>query len=286
MERSSSLIVHTLKYADPAWAPRADDSSASAITLPDHHCWISKQRETVNASSRQSENAIAHASSKPPAGKLAAACAITAAHARREGRIPARNDTRLHAHANPFCTRTVKTDHYFIITGASGAGKSTLLAELEFLGYSVVPEAGRAVLREQIACGSGALPWVDTAAYIAAVIERCIDDYESAAALAPPVFFDRGVPEIPIPARGTSSYERYRHALEYCRYNPHVFVTEPWQEIYINDQERLQDYETSLQWYRQSIAAYARAGYELHPVPKGTVRERTEFLLSQLTVTG
>lgn len=186
----------------------------------------------------------------------------------------------------PACTRTVTTPPYFIVTGASGAGKSTLLAELEFLGYSVVPEAGRAVLREQLARGSDALPWVDAAAFIAIVIDRCINDYAAAAVLTPPVFFDRGIPEIPIPAHGTAAHERYRHALAHCKYDLHVFVTEPWQEIYINDQERLQDYLTSLQWYERNIAAYAHAGYTLRPVPKGTVRERTEFVLSHATATG
>jgi predicted ATPase len=45
------------------------------------------------------------------------------------------------------------TSQLFVITGSSGGGKSTLLEELARRGYSVVPEAGRQLVREQQSIG-------------------------------------------------------------------------------------------------------------------------------------
>ncbi|QUN31704.1 ATP-binding protein (plasmid) [Cupriavidus sp. KK10] len=56
--------------------------------------------------------------------------------------------------------------NFYVITGASGAGKSTLLAALGDLGYSAVPEAARAVVREQLECNGRILPSVDRAAFM------------------------------------------------------------------------------------------------------------------------
>ena len=45
------------------------------------------------------------------------------------------------------------TSQLFVITGSSGGGKSALLEELARRGYSVVPEAGRQLVREQQSIG-------------------------------------------------------------------------------------------------------------------------------------
>lgn len=172
-------------------------------------------------------------------------------------------------------------EQYFIITGASGAGKSTLLEELRFLGYSVVAEAGRAVIRERIERGERVLPWIDDAAFIAEVLARSVRDHDAASLLKAPVFFDRAVPEARL--HGVEMTPQYIEALERCRYNSRVFVTRPWAEIFVNDSERMHDYDTTLLLYEQSIAAYVEAGYELCYIPKGTVRERVEFMLAYAT---
>lgn len=52
-------------------------------------------------------------------------------------------------------------ERFYVITGASGAGKSTLLAALGELGYSTVPEAALAIVREQQECNGSVLPWVN-----------------------------------------------------------------------------------------------------------------------------
>lgn len=128
---------------------------------------------------------------------------------------------------------TMSNQHFYVITGASGAGKSTLIAALSELGYSTVPEAGLAVLREHRDLGVGALPSSDRAAFMEAVLARSLKDYVSANVLGPPVFFDRGIPEwLRFAGCGETQCETVaaRH-----RYANTVFVAEPWPEIYVQD---------------------------------------------------
>src|SRR5690606_15807618 len=90
---------------------------------------------------------------------------------------------------------TMSSQHFYVITGASGSGKSTLIAALDDLGYSTVPEAALAIMREQLECNGKALPETDRKAFMEAVLSRSIQDYEAAQSLRAPVFFDRGIPE-------------------------------------------------------------------------------------------
>ena len=54
---------------------------------------------------------------------------------------------------------------FHVITGGSGSGKTTLIDMLASLGFHHMPEAGRAIIRDQVAIGGIALPWADRAAY-------------------------------------------------------------------------------------------------------------------------
>jgi len=178
---------------------------------------------------------------------------------------------------------TAITGRFFIIAGASGSGKSTLLAELARLGHATVAEAGRAVVKEQVALGGRALPWADHVAFMEEVLARNIQGHGSALSLPLPVFFDRGVPEVLCWARrlGVGVQAHHRAAVERCRYNMKVFVTEPWPEIYVTDSERRESYERSLEEYAPTLAAYAEAGYELCVIPKASPEERVRFVLAR-----
>jgi predicted ATPase len=46
-----------------------------------------------------------------------------------------------------------------IISGCSGGGKSTLLSELTSIGYSVIPEIGREIVKEQVRTNGIITPW-------------------------------------------------------------------------------------------------------------------------------
>ena len=181
-------------------------------------------------------------------------------------------------------TPAVITERFFIITGASGSGKSTLLAELGKLGFATVAEVGRAIVQEQVALGGNAVPWADHPAFMEEVLARNVRDHRSALSMQPPVFFDRGVPEVLCWARllGVGVQARHRAAVDRCRYNKQVFVTEPWPEIYATDSERRESFERSLPWYEPTLAAYVEAGYELCIVPKARLEDRAGFVLARI----
>lgn len=175
-------------------------------------------------------------------------------------------------------------ENFVVITGASGAGKSTLLTALNARGHSTVEEAALAVLREQQQRDGGILPGVDRAAFLEEVLARNIQNHRSALGLPKPVFLDRGIPECLAWLRlaGVDLAPRHLDAPARYRYAPTVFVAEPWPEVYVQTDDRLASFERASRSFEPTVAAYAEAGYTLCVIPKVTVEERVEFMLSRV----
>ncbi|MFP3747797.1 AAA family ATPase, partial [Achromobacter sp. SIMBA_011] len=75
-------------------------------------------------------------------------------------------------------------------------GKSTLLDALERTGFARSHEAGRGVIRDQMAIDGPALPWRDRAAFAEQMLNWEMRSYRLAHDARGPVFFDRGVPDV------------------------------------------------------------------------------------------
>src|ERR1700733_13787319 len=90
----------------------------------------------------------------------------------------------------------IDCDRLFVITGGPGSGKSTLVSALAEHGICTVPEAGRAIIRDQVAIGGEALPWSDRRAFAELMLSWEIRSYRVALSLSGPVMFDRGVPDV------------------------------------------------------------------------------------------
>ena len=56
---------------------------------------------------------------------------------------------------------SVDPDRFVVITGGPGAGKTTLIDRLAAAGFGAKPEAGRAIIQDQLAISGPALPWLD-----------------------------------------------------------------------------------------------------------------------------
>lgn len=175
---------------------------------------------------------------------------------------------------------TLDNHRFYVITGASGGGKSTLVAALNELGYSTIPEAALAIMREQLECNGRILPSVDRTAFLKAVLARSIQDYEAAQLLKGPVFFDRGIPEwlrlLGSSAKPNAIADTRR------RYASTVFVAEPWPEIYVCDHYRKHGFERAAKSYKPTISAYIEAGYRTCALPKVSVEKRVEFILAEV----
>ena len=172
----------------------------------------------------------------------------------------------------------IEKPNFFLFTGGPGVGKTTLLRHLEALGERVVEETHRAVIAEQAAAGSRAVPWDDYAACCALCVRRDIAKFDAVAHETTRVFFDRGIldgfdPRWEAPAD-------LLQAARTRRYNARAFVFPPWREIYETDAERRQDWAEAEATFGRILTGLDRFGYEPVVVPQAPVAERAAFVLA------
>ncbi len=168
----------------------------------------------------------------------------------------------------------------YVISGGPGAGKTTLLAALRRAGCAVVPEASRALIQEQVALGSGLVPWLDLGGFAELARARMVAQHAAASPHAGPVFFDRGLPDLlaylevagqPVPAATRAAVAAHRYQ------NP-VFLAPPWPGIYVNDAERWQTFAEAEALYHALRRTYQALGYRVLDLPKTSVTERVAFV--------
>lgn len=173
---------------------------------------------------------------------------------------------------------------FFVITGGPGSGKSTLIAALAQTGLATLPEADRAIIRDQQAIGGPALPWADRAAFAELMLGWELRSHAEAQAHAGPVVFDRGVPDVigylslcglPVPPH------MHRAAALY-RYNPTIFLAPFWAEIYATDAQRHQSAVEAEATAAAMVTAYEAAGYRVLPLPRAPVAERVTFVRAEM----
>jgi predicted ATPase len=168
---------------------------------------------------------------------------------------------------------------FFVVTGGPGSGKSTLLDALERTGFARSHEAGRGVVRDQMA-----LPWRDRAAFAEQMLNWEMRSYRLAHDTRGPVFFDRGVPDVigylrltglAVPAHAEAAARRFR-------YHRRVFIAPPWPEIYAQDAERRQDFAEAVRTYDAMVDCYTAYGYRLIELPRVSVKARVRFVMDAL----
>jgi predicted ATPase len=178
----------------------------------------------------------------------------------------------------------VNFDRLFVMTGGPGSGKSTLIDALAHRGICTMPEAGRAIIRDQVEIGGKALPWSDKQAFAELMLSWEMRSYREALRLSGPVIFDRGVPDVtgylrlsdlPVP----SHVDR---AAEVFRYHRRVFVAPPWPEIFTQDGERKQSFGEAQATCAEMIETYSALGYEMISLPLASVEERVRFVLAAI----
>ncbi|WP_315923791.1 AAA family ATPase [Mesorhizobium sp. SP-1A] len=179
---------------------------------------------------------------------------------------------------------TAATDRYFVLSGGPGSGKTTLIETLQAAGFATMPEAGRAIIRDQMAVGGPALPWNDPALFAELMLAWELRSHQEAASRGGPVFFDRGVPDVagylkltglPVPSHVEAAARRFR-------YNRKVFMLPPWPQIFRQDDERRQDFDEAARTHAAMAETYAGLGYDLVEVPRASVAERMRFVVSQV----
>ena len=175
-------------------------------------------------------------------------------------------------------------DHLFVITGGPGSGKSSLIAALTEAGFRTVPEAGRAIIQDQVASGGDALPWGDRAAFAERMLAWELRSHRAACALPGPVLFDRGVPDVLgyLMLCGLPAPDPVRRAAETHRYNRRVFLAPHWPAIFTQDAERKQNTAEAEATCAMMARTYTELGYEVMPLPLASIEERVAFVMENL----
>jgi len=183
---------------------------------------------------------------------------------------------------------------FHIVTGGPGSGKTSLIEALAARGVATVPEAGRAVIRAEVAAGGDALPWGDRVAFAEkmarfdlAALERA--EAEAAATQAAgkspaPIMFDRGLPDVVgyLTLCGLAVPDWISRAAAEPRYARRVFIAPFWPEIYATDTERRQSPDEARQTTEVMVETYTRLGYELVELPRAPIAARAAFVLDAL----
>ncbi|MEZ8630261.1 AAA family ATPase [Vibrio lentus] len=175
-------------------------------------------------------------------------------------------------------------NNLIVFTGGPGSGKTSVIDALKSLGYRCAPEVGRKVIQLQVEQQGSALPWLDKVAFRDEMVREELANYQAFESNEQPVFFDRSI----VDSYGYSLLETLpipQSLLNRCNeleYNSKVFIFPPWDSIFINDQERKQDFDEAIATYEKMVAAYTQFGYQLVEVPKLSVEERVEFILASI----
>jgi predicted ATPase len=168
-----------------------------------------------------------------------------------------------------------------VITGGPGAGKTALLNELSRLGFATVDDTPRAIIRSRRARGLSPRP--PPLEFAEEVLRREIEQYDrhGSGALT---FFDRGVIDALLMVSHAAP-ERGADVAKIAADHPYhrvAFFLPPWEEIYVNDEERDHTFDHAIRVYESLATWYGQCGYQVAAVPKLSVAERCDYVLSAL----
>jgi len=175
----------------------------------------------------------------------------------------------------------------FVVTGGPGSGKSSLIETLSRRGLQSMPEAGRAIIQDQVSIGGSALPWADRAAFAELMLSWELRSYHEACAFDGPVIMDRGIPDVigyltlcglPVPDHVEATAKLYP-------YNKSVFLAPYWDDIFTQDAERKQDKEEAKATGQAMIETYTCLGYQIIELPFTGIEARADFVFDYIGLT-
>ncbi len=172
-----------------------------------------------------------------------------------------------------------------VITGGPGTGKTTLIEALIEQGHCCFPEISRQITLEAKQQGIEQLFLEKPLLFSELLLEGRKKQFHGATAdQSEVVFLDRGIPDILAYMHyiGDSYPAFFDQACKDHAYDT-VFILPPWEAIYQSDEARYENYEQAKLIYAHLKETYQKYGYYLIEVPTGTVEERLQFIVSQLS---
>jgi predicted ATPase len=171
-----------------------------------------------------------------------------------------------------------------VITGGPGTGKSTVIKALAKRNFACMPEISREVTLNARKNGDMQLFLTKPLLFSELLLEGRVNQYiEAENKNEKLVFFDRGIPDV----HAYMNYISIDYPNTYItksnlyRYN-YIFLMPPWEEIYISDNERYENFEQALAIHNHLERTYKELNYTIIEVPIGTIEERVEFILASI----
>jgi predicted ATPase len=172
-----------------------------------------------------------------------------------------------------------------VIIGGPGTGKTSIIDGLIAKGFCCYPEISREVTLEAKKQGVEQLFLEKPLLFSELVLEGRKKQFQNAQKEPHEiVFLDRGIPDVLAYMHYIgNNYPPFFDTA--CRENKYskIFVLPPWEEIYVSDDERYENYEQAKLIYNHIRETYENYDYNLIEVPKGTLDNRILFILDRIS---
>lgn len=172
-----------------------------------------------------------------------------------------------------------------VIIGGPGTGKTTLIDGLVQKGFCCYPEISRQVTAQAQQQGIEQLFLENPLLFSELLLEGRKKQFHDAHQEPHNiVFLDRGIPDVLAYMHyiGDSYPPFFDEACKEHIYTK-IFILPPWEDIYVSDQERYENFEQAQLIHDHLVETYRNYGYELIEVPKDTVDKRILFILDQIS---
>ena len=172
-----------------------------------------------------------------------------------------------------------------VITGAPGSGKTSLIKSLKLDGYTCIDEFSRKIFKEGKNHGIKNFfiekPEVFSSKILKGRKKQFKDSLKIKNSNNNLIFFDRGIYDVY--AYLYYINKSYVFPPKLVKYNYHkVFILNPWKSIYLNDNERFEDFNSAVKINEAIKYTYKKYEFELINVPKFSIKKRKKFIMRNL----
>ncbi|WP_317163316.1 ATP-binding protein [Polaribacter septentrionalilitoris] len=173
-----------------------------------------------------------------------------------------------------------------VLIGGPGTGKTSVLNELKNRGFFCMDEISREVTLKAKEQGIDQLFLTEPLLFSEKLLEGREHQYLKAnESKKNVVFFDRGIPDVhaymeyfntEYPKTFIEKSNEYKYDI--------IFHFSPWRMIHTTDNERYESFEESQEIDKHILKAYSNLKYNIKTVPFGTIEERANYILNELSL--
>ncbi len=178
-----------------------------------------------------------------------------------------------------------------VISGGPGSGKTTIIEMLKKKGYVCYEEFSRMIIQEGKQKGLENYFFSEPEAFSEVLFQGRKKHFEEAHQKVkiknnPFIFFDRGIHDtyayLNAVNQGNSFWKERVMAYRYDV----VFLLPPWENIYVQDEERMESFKEAALFYSYIESVYKESKTKIIEVPKASPEERTTFIEKHLSAYG